>query len=72
MTTMTVPAVVRARTGAVYTLMVIVGAGAFLYPFWLPSGALPNEAHAATHHWWLPSSACWPSARSRSRCGAAR
>ena len=46
MTAMTVPVAVRARTSAVYALMVIVGAGAFLYPFWLPSGALPNEAHA--------------------------
>lgn len=46
MTATSVPAAARARTGVVYALMVIVGAGAFLYPFWLPSGALPNEAHA--------------------------
>jgi energy-coupling factor transport system substrate-specific component len=24
----------------------VVGAGAFLYPFWLPSQALPNQAHS--------------------------
>ena len=27
-------------------LMVVVGVAAFLYPFWLPSEALPTEAHA--------------------------
>ena len=26
-------------------LVVVVGAGAFLYPFWLPGTALPNSAH---------------------------
>jgi len=36
----------RRRTSVVYLLMVVVGIGAFLYPFWLPSDALPNEAHA--------------------------
>lgn len=30
---------------AVYLLMVVVGAGAFLYPFWLPADALPTQAH---------------------------
>lgn len=30
----------------VYVLMVVVGAAAFLYPFWLPSEALPDQAHA--------------------------
>jgi len=30
----------------VYVLAVVVGAGAFLYPFWLPSTALPNAAHS--------------------------
>jgi len=34
------------RPALVYTLVVVVGAGAFLYPFWLPSEALPTEAHA--------------------------
>lgn len=46
MTIAMMPVVGRARTWAVYGLMVVVGAGAFLYPFWLPSGALPSEAHA--------------------------
>lgn len=36
----------RPRTALVYVLMVLVGVGAFLYPFWLPTEALPNEAHA--------------------------
>ncbi|HVM09891.1 MAG TPA: ECF transporter S component [Acidimicrobiales bacterium] len=35
-----------ARPTAVYALVVAVGAGAFLYPFWLPREALPAEAHA--------------------------
>ena len=30
----------------VYVLAVVVGAAAFLYPFWLPSTALPNAAHS--------------------------
>lgn len=34
------------RPGLVYGLVVLVGAAAFLYPFWLPSEALPSEAHA--------------------------
>jgi energy-coupling factor transport system substrate-specific component len=36
----------RARPVLVYVLMVVVGAAAFLYPFWLPGHALPNEAHS--------------------------
>ena len=36
----------RARVRLVYVLLTVVGIGAFLYPFWLPSEALPNEAHA--------------------------
>lgn len=36
----------RARPVAVYVLMVLVGAGAFLYPFWLPAEALPARAHS--------------------------
>lgn len=36
----------RARATAVYLLVVMIGAGAFLYPFWLPGEALPNQAHA--------------------------
>lgn len=34
------------RPALVYALVVVVGAGAFLYPFWLPHEALPTEAHA--------------------------
>ena len=29
----------------IYALVVLVGAGAFLYPFWLPQGVLPDSAH---------------------------
>jgi energy-coupling factor transport system substrate-specific component len=36
----------RTRPVLVYVLAVIVGAGAFLYPFWLPSTTLPNTAHS--------------------------
>lgn len=36
----------RVRAGAVYLLMVVVGVAAFLYPFWLPSEALPDQAHS--------------------------
>ena len=36
----------RARPVGVYLLMVGLGAGAFLYPFWLPGDALPDQAHA--------------------------
>ncbi len=36
----------RARSTAVYLLVLVVGAGAFLYPFWLPGDALPSQAHA--------------------------
>ena len=32
-----------ARPGAVYALVVAVGAAAFLYPFWLPRGSLPSS-----------------------------
>jgi len=35
----------RVRPFAVYLLMVLLGAAAFLYPFWLPSSALPSQAH---------------------------
>ena len=34
------------RAPLVYALVAIVGAGAFLYPFWLPQQALPASAHA--------------------------
>jgi energy-coupling factor transport system substrate-specific component len=36
----------RVRPLAVYSLMVVLGAAAFLYPFWLPSTALPSQAHS--------------------------
>jgi len=36
----------RARLVAVYGLVVLVGAGAFLYPFWLPRNAISSNAHA--------------------------
>lgn len=35
-----------ARPVAVYALVVLVGVAAFVYPFWLPSDALPAEAHS--------------------------
>ena len=34
------------RPALVYALVVIIGMGAFLYPFWIPSSALPNQAHS--------------------------
>ncbi|HET9442467.1 MAG TPA: ECF transporter S component [Acidimicrobiales bacterium] len=34
------------RPALVYALVVLVGAGSFLYPFWLPARALPAQAHA--------------------------
>lgn len=36
----------RARPGLVYLLVAVIGAGSFLYPFWLPHRALPFQAHA--------------------------
>jgi energy-coupling factor transport system substrate-specific component len=36
----------RLRASGVYLLVVVVGAGAFLYPFWLPSQSLGTQAHA--------------------------
>jgi energy-coupling factor transport system substrate-specific component len=38
--------VARARSATVYLLVLVIGIGAFLYPFWLPSSALPSQAHA--------------------------
>jgi energy-coupling factor transport system substrate-specific component len=35
----------RVRPAAVYALMIVVGAAAFLYPFWLPGDAFPSQAH---------------------------
>lgn len=36
----------RLRASAVYVLVVVVGASAFLYPFWLPTPTLGTQAHA--------------------------
>lgn len=36
----------RARPVLVYVLITVLGAAAFLYPFWLPGDALPNAAHS--------------------------
>lgn len=36
----------RGRAVVVYALVAVVGLAAFLYPFWLPSSALPDQAHA--------------------------
>ena len=36
----------RARPVGVYVLMLVLGVAAFLYPFWLPSESLPDQAHA--------------------------
>ncbi|HUP84938.1 MAG TPA: ECF transporter S component [Acidimicrobiales bacterium] len=36
----------RLRAGVVYALVVVVGAAAFLYPFWLPRGTVGMQAHA--------------------------
>jgi len=37
--------VARARPLGVYVLMTVVGVAAFLYPFWLPAGAVPERSH---------------------------
>jgi energy-coupling factor transport system substrate-specific component len=44
---MTAALAARARPTLVYVLVVVVGAAAFLYPFWLPHQALETQAHAA-------------------------
>ncbi len=36
----------RVQPVAIYVLVTIVGVAAFLYPFWLPAHALPDQAHA--------------------------
>ncbi|MFN8017499.1 MAG: ECF transporter S component [Acidimicrobiales bacterium] len=36
----------RAQAAVVYGLIAVIGLAAFLYPFWLPADALPNQAHA--------------------------
>jgi energy-coupling factor transport system substrate-specific component len=42
----------QARPVLVYTLMVLVGAAAFLYPFWLPTDAAVGQAHAGDAPLW--------------------
>ena len=61
------------RPVVVYVLMIVLGAAAFLYPFWLPATALTDQAHNGD----APLIAALVGAlvsspRSRSRCGAAR
>ena len=34
------------RPALVYALVALVGAAAFLYPFWIPTSSLPNQAHS--------------------------
>jgi energy-coupling factor transport system substrate-specific component len=36
----------RWRPAAVYALVSLLGAAAFLYPFWLPEASLPDSSHA--------------------------
>src|SRR5438105_3881688 len=38
-------AVTRVRPAVAYALIAALGTAAFLYPFWVPQSALPNEAH---------------------------
>ena len=42
----------RVRPLFVYVLVAVVGAAAFLYPFWLPSEALPTRAHSLDAPLW--------------------
>lgn len=42
----------RTRPRLVYVLVGMVGAAAYLYPFWIPSEALPAQAHAADAPLW--------------------
>jgi energy-coupling factor transport system substrate-specific component len=37
----------RVPSGLIYTVIVVVGVAAFLYPFWLPEASLPEQAHRA-------------------------
>ena len=36
----------RLRPGLVYAAMTVIGAGAFLYPLWLPAETFPDQAHS--------------------------
>ena len=62
----------RARPVVVYVLMIVVGAAAFLYPFWLPRPRCRRRPTPATRRSSPRSSARSSSPRSCSRCGAAR
>lgn len=42
----------RGRPTVVYMLVALVGAAAFLYPFWIPAEALPAQAHAIDAPLW--------------------
>ena len=42
----------RARPVLIYALVAIVGTAAFLYPFWIPSDALPARAHSVDAPLW--------------------
>jgi len=44
-TAISLPRPARLRPAAVYALMLVVGMAAFLYPFWLPAEAFPDQAH---------------------------
>ena len=63
----------RLRPALVYVLVAIVGAAAFLYPFWFPAESVPNLAHSgdaplwAGHHRRARAHRAWPSS-----CGAGR
>lgn len=42
----------RLRPGLVYGLVTVVGAAAFLYPFWLPSSSITAQAHSGDAPLW--------------------
>jgi energy-coupling factor transport system substrate-specific component len=44
--------VARLRPALVYALVAIVGAAAFLYPFWFPAASVPNLAHSGDAPLW--------------------
>jgi hypothetical protein len=44
--------VTRTRPVVVYALVALVGAAAFLYPFWVPAHALPTQAHSVDAPLW--------------------
>jgi energy-coupling factor transport system substrate-specific component len=46
------PLVARLRPALVYLLVALVGAAAFLYPFWFPAESVPNLAHSGDAPLW--------------------